>query len=191
MLAKANSLAKNYEREIIGIDPNYRDDVKKKLSAEINDRYWNDAGPVRAELQAEVARLESELKTAQDPTIQLAKLAMQHQADATIADMSIISALPGLPDEMIAVLADQAKSPALQLALYGRVSGRSDETAATLRQTVLSRVAMPTKQIQDVALSAKKHLQALYDLTPIKGDHSHAKLDYAHQMATLDKILAG
>jgi len=191
MLNRANTLAKNYEREINGIDPKYRDDVKKKMQDEINDRYWTEAGPVRANLQAEIEQLNSELETARNPEIQLAKLAMNHQADATIADLSIISALPGLPNEMIAVLADQAKSPALQLALYGRVSGRSDETAVSLRETVLSRVAMPEKQIQDLALSAKKHLQALSDLTPIKGDHSHAKLDYAHQMAALDKVLAG
>ena len=104
--------------------------------------------------------------------------------------LAIINTLPGLPPNMLETLADQAKNPGLQLALYGQVAMRDGDEAAALRAKVLSKVAVNRETIQNIAVAERKRWMALADACDCPGDHSHAKLDYGHQISALDKILA-
>jgi len=191
MLAKAHSLFKAYHREMDSVNSDFKESVQDTMKREINGKYAKDVGQVRTNLEVEAERLHSELEAAQNPVTQLARLAVDHADNVPPGVMGIISSLPGLPDEVLGVLADRAKNPVLQLGIYSRVALKDGDKAASLRARVLSRVAMPVDQIQSLARQEKEHWQALFAGADIPGEASSAKLHYGHQIAALDKVLAG
>ena len=189
MLQKAHSLFKAYRREMDSVSQDLKEVIQNEKKSEINARYAKDIGQTRTALQIEAERLHAALLDAQNPLKQLSKLAVSFRDNVSSGDLAIISALPGLPDEMLTELADQTTSPAIQLNLYSRVATRSGEAAAELRARVLSRVAVNRDQIQSLARQEKECWETLYAGCGIPGEPSSSKLHYGHQISALDKIL--
>ena len=189
MVKTALRLFKAYEDEMNSINPDLKESVQQDKKQALNAKYAKDVGQTRTSLQIEAERLHAALVDAQNPVKELAKLAISFRENVTNGDLAIIQSLPGLPDEMLTELADQTTSPAIQLNLYSRVATRSGEAAAELRARVLSRVAVNRDQIQSLARQEKECWEALYAGCNIPGEHSSAKLNYAHQINALSEIL--
>lgn len=190
MLQKIYTLTRKYNAEIAAINPDYKDSVKETLKREIDEKFSTAIGPCRAALRRDAENLHAELEDAMDPAKQLARLAVGNHANVTPGIQSIIQSLPGLPNEMLSTLIDQATSPALQLGIYSQIAAKDGKEAASMRSRLMKKVAVNREQIQNLANAEKRHWMALADATSVPGDDSYAKLNYGHSIAPLDKILA-
>jgi len=186
-ITAAANLFVRYKKETAAINPDLKPEIQKAQKKALDDLYSGDISLARGTLMEQAKQLETDREKHSDKAFVLANLAVDKLDTVNSGDLALIMAMPGLTDNILEAIASKTKTPAIQLALLGHAN--TLETT-DLKNKILANVALPVAHIQSSAIAEKRIWKVLTEGADIPREHSAAKLEYAHRMDALDKIIA-